>query len=412
MTGVTSVLGVGPLNATTNVGRLTVTLRSRDVRSVSADAIADRLKAAGEKLAGATLFIEPVQDIQITTRPSRSQYQYTLTSADAGDLLHWSDRLLDQLRASRGCSNVAAETQDGGLRGLVRIDRDKMGRLGISAQNVDDMLNDAFGQRQISTIYTQSNQYRVILEAAPQYLRDPSALEKLYVAPVGGGPQTPLGDLRAVSSRSPRRCPSRIRISFPRRRSASISSNGVALGDAVKMIARAEKRDRHAGDRSPASSAPTRRNSTNRWRASPGSSSRRSSRSMSCSAFSTRASRIPSPFSPPCRRRASARCWRCCCSARHVDRRADRHRAADGHREEERDHDDRLRARRRTRSRACRREESIVRAAQLRFRPIMMTTLAALFGALPLALAHGAGKRIAHPAGHFDHRRPAASARR
>ncbi len=240
VTGVTSVLGVGPLNATTNVGRLTVTLRSRDVRSVSADAIADRLKSAGEKTVGATLFVEPVQDIQITTRPSRSQYQYTLTSADAGDLLRWSNRLLDQLRATPGLKNVAAETQDGGLRGLMRIDRDKMGRLGISAQDVDNVLNDAFGQRQISTIYTQSNQYRVILEAAPQYLRDMSALEKLYVAPVGGGPQTPLATFVRFENIS---APLSVahQDQFPASTISFDLSKGVALGDAVKMIAKAEK---------------------------------------------------------------------------------------------------------------------------------------------------------------------------
>ncbi len=240
VTGVTSVLGVGPLNATTNVGRLTVTLRNRDERRATADEIADRLKTQGEKVAGATLFIEPVQDIQITTRPSRSQYQYTLTSADSGELLRWSNRLLDRLRATPGLKNVAAETQDGGLRGLMRIDRDKMGRLGISAQDVDNVLNDAFGQRQISTIYTQSNQYRVILEAAPQYLRDMSALEKLYVAPVGGGPQTPLATFVHIDNVA---APLSVahQDQFPASTISFDLAEGVALGDAVKMLAAAER---------------------------------------------------------------------------------------------------------------------------------------------------------------------------
>ncbi|WP_442754927.1 efflux RND transporter permease subunit [Methylocystis sp. JAN1] len=240
VTGVTSVLGVGPLNATTNVGRLTVTLRSREERDVSADVVADRLKAAGEKIAGASLFIEPVQDIQITTRPSRSQYQYTLTSSDAGELMRWSNRLLDQLRGTPGLKNVAAETQDGGLRALMRIDREKMGRLGISAQDVDNVLNDAFGQRQISTIYTQSNQYRVILEAAPQYLRDMSALEKLYVAPIGGGPQTPLATFVRVDNIA---APLSVahQDQFPASTISFDLAGGMALGDAVKAITAAEK---------------------------------------------------------------------------------------------------------------------------------------------------------------------------
>ncbi|KAF2990679.1 efflux RND transporter permease subunit [Methylocystis sp. MJC1] len=239
VTGVTSVLGVGPLNATTNVGRLTVTLRSREIRDTSADVIADRLKAAGEKVAGVSLFIEPVQDIQITTRPSRSQYQYTLTSADSGELMLWSNRLVDELRKTPGLKNVAAETQDGGLRALMKIDREKMGRLGISAQDVDNVLNDAFGQRQISTIYTQSNQYRVILEAAPQYLRDMSALEKLYVAPVGGGPQTPVATFVRVENKA---APLSVahQDQFPASTISFDLADGVALGDAVKLMAQAQ----------------------------------------------------------------------------------------------------------------------------------------------------------------------------
>ncbi len=237
--GVTSVLGVGPLNATTNVARITVTLRPHGERRENAERIADRLKALGEKTPGVTLYVQPVQDIQITTRPSRSQYQYTLTSADGGELLNWSNRLLDRLRMTPGLRNVAAETQEGGLRTLMRIDREKMGRLGITAQNVDDALNDAFGQRQISTIYTQSNQYRVILEAAPQYLRDASALQKLYVAPLGGGPQTPLATFVHMEDLS---APLSVahQDQFPASTISFDLAEGYALGDAVKMIAEAE----------------------------------------------------------------------------------------------------------------------------------------------------------------------------
>jgi multidrug efflux pump len=236
---VTSVLGVGPLNATTNVARLTLMLKPHGERHDSAEKIADRLKAVGEKTPGVALYIQPVQDIQITTKPSRSQYQYTLTSADTGELLTWSNRLLDRLREAPGLRNVAAETQDGGLRTLMHIDREKMGRLGITAQMVDDVLNDAFGQRQISTIYTQSNQYRVILEAAPQYQRDPSALQKLYVAPLGGGPQTPLGAFVRFENLS---APLSVahQDQFPASTISFDLAQGYALGDAVKMIADAE----------------------------------------------------------------------------------------------------------------------------------------------------------------------------
>jgi multidrug efflux pump len=240
VTGVTSVLGVGALNPTTNVGHFSITLRDRDHRKDGADLIADRLKAQAEKLAGAKLYIEPVQDIQITTRVSRSQYQYTITTGDNADLLNWSTRLFDAMLREPILRNVAAETQTGGLRSFVRIDRENMGRLGISMQNVDDVLNDAFGQRQISTIYTQSNQYRVILEAAEQYQRDPKALEKLYVAAPGGGPQTPLGTFAHIESVSAPLSVAHLE-QFP---AATISFDlapGASLGQALEAIARIER---------------------------------------------------------------------------------------------------------------------------------------------------------------------------
>ncbi len=239
VTGVASVLGVGPLNPTTNVGHFSITLRSRDDRSVSADDVADRLKKAAERIPGATLYIEPVQDIQITTKASRSQYQYTMTTADSGELSKWSGALLDAMRKESALRNVASETQTGGLRSFVKIDRENMGRLGISMQNVDDILNDAFSQRQISTIYTQSNQYRVILEASEQYQRDPKALEKLYVGAPGGGAQAPLGTFVHIDTVS---APLSVahQEQFP---AATISfdlAKDASLGDALDVIARIE----------------------------------------------------------------------------------------------------------------------------------------------------------------------------
>ena len=237
--GVTSVLGVGSLNATTNVARLTVILQDRSLGRVSAGKIANRLKISGERVPGVSLFVQPVQDIQITTKPSRSQFQYTLTSADSNELLLWSNKLLDQLRHTTGLRNIAAETQEGGLRALMHIDRDKMGRLGITAQNIDDTLNDAFGQRQISTIYTQSNQYRVILEAAPQYHRDAAALEKLYVSSIGGGPQTPLGSFVQIEQIA---APLSVahQDQFPASTLSFDLADGYALGDAIKILKAAE----------------------------------------------------------------------------------------------------------------------------------------------------------------------------
>ncbi len=237
--GVVSVLGVGALNATPNVGRLAVTLTPRDERRASAGEIAARLRAHANEI-GANLYVKPVQDIQIGTRSSRSQYQYTLTGADAAEVSEWTRKIAERLRDSPILRNLAEETQEGGLRTMIHIDRDAAGRLGVTAQNIDDALNNAFGQRQVSTIYAQSNQYRVILEADPVYQQDPGALQKLYVSGTAGGVQTPLS---AVARFEPTEAPLAVahQDQFP---AATISfdiAHGAALGDAVEAIKKAEK---------------------------------------------------------------------------------------------------------------------------------------------------------------------------
>jgi multidrug efflux pump len=119
------------------------------------------------------VYFQPVQDIQISTRMSRAQYQYTLTGTDVKEVDDWASRLAQKLRSSPIMQDVASETQNDGFRLDVQVDRDTAGRLGISMQTIVDTLSDAFGQRQISTIYGQANQYRVILEAKPEYQNDP-----------------------------------------------------------------------------------------------------------------------------------------------------------------------------------------------------------------------------------------------
>ena len=185
VTGVISTVGIGPLNPTNNTGRMTVLLKARADRRDSAAVIAERLRERAMRQPGVRVFVEPVQDIQITTRASRSQYQYTLTGVSVDEVNGWARKLADRMRADGLVRNVSAETNDGGLRVFIDVDREKAGRLGIAMQTIDDTLNDAFGQRQISTIYAQSNQYRVILEAAPQFQNDASALGSLYVNGAG-----------------------------------------------------------------------------------------------------------------------------------------------------------------------------------------------------------------------------------
>ncbi len=181
VTGLVSVLGVSPMNATPNAGRMVITLKPREQRKDLAGDIIARLQHDVAGIPGVTVYFQAAQDIQISTRSSRAQYQYTLVSTSRRELMTWADRLVNALRQSPALTEVASEAQEGGPRIVVKVNREQAGRLGVSMQSVNDTLNDAFGQRQISTIYGQANQYRVILEAQPRFQQDPSALNRLFV---------------------------------------------------------------------------------------------------------------------------------------------------------------------------------------------------------------------------------------
>ena len=178
---VMAVVGVGALNPTPNVARLTVVLKPLERRRAAAGEVGERIREAAAAIPGITLYVQTVPDIRIATRASRSQYQYTLSGSDAAEVSTWAARLVQALRDDAALRNVALETQEGGLRAKLTVDRELAGRLGVSIQSVTDVLNDAFGQRQISTIYGQANQFRVVLEALPQYQSSPDVLTKLYV---------------------------------------------------------------------------------------------------------------------------------------------------------------------------------------------------------------------------------------
>ena len=237
--GVVSILGVSRMNATPNAGRLAITLRPRGERRAGVDQIVERLKHAVAPIPGVTVYFQPVQDIQISTRASRAQYQYTLVGTNAADVIMWSERLTDRLSTDPLLRDVASEAQENGLRMMVHVDRDTAGRLGVSMQAVNDALNSAFGQRQVSTIYGQANQYRVILEALPAYQQDPSSLNKLYV-PGANGVQVPLGSIARFEHVT---APLSVahQEQFP---SVTISFNlapHAALSDAVREVAAAER---------------------------------------------------------------------------------------------------------------------------------------------------------------------------
>jgi multidrug efflux pump len=240
VTGIISVIGGGSVNPTTNVGRLVMTLKPRGERKDDMNAVIARLKDRVAAIPGMTVYFQPVQDIQISTQASRSQYQYTLTGTDAAQVTEWSQKLVAELRRDPMFRDVSSEAQTGGLRASLDINRQRAGQLGVNLQGVTDTLNDAFAQRQISTIYGQANQYRVVLEALPSQQRDPDVLSKLYL-PGAAGAQVPLS---AVATLTRTTAPLAIshQAQFP---AISLSFNlgpNEALGDAVEEVKKIETR--------------------------------------------------------------------------------------------------------------------------------------------------------------------------
>jgi multidrug efflux pump len=198
-----SFIGVDGTNATLNSGRILVNLKPLAERRVSATDVIHRLESRLAGVDGIHLYLQPVQDLTVAARVSRTQYQYTLEDADAAELGHEAPRVLAALRARPELHDVGSEQQDEGLQTTIAIDRTTASRLGITPTLVDDTLYDAFGQRQISTIFTQLNQYRVVLEVAPEFQRNPSALDDVYVTANTGG-HVPLSAVtRARESRAP-----------------------------------------------------------------------------------------------------------------------------------------------------------------------------------------------------------------
>ena len=229
-----SFIGIDGTNATLNSGRILVNLRPLELRRVSATEIIRRLQPKLAEVEGITLYMQPVQDLTIEDRISRTQYQYTLESPDARELGIWSQKLVDQLRNSPALRDVATDQQDQGLRVMLTIDRATASRLGITPQLIDDTLYDSFGQRQVSTMFTELNQYRVILEVKPEFQKGPEALDHIFVE-TPTGQQTPLSTFIQVAETS---APLTInhQAQFP---AVTISFNlasGASLGDAVKAI--------------------------------------------------------------------------------------------------------------------------------------------------------------------------------
>jgi multidrug efflux pump len=188
-----SFIGVDGTNTTPNSGRIQINLKPRNARDTDASGIIRRLQPEIEKVEGITLYMQPVQDLTVEDRVSRTQFQYSIEDADAQELVQWTPKLVDKLRTLPELRDVATDQLNNGLRASVTIDRDTASRLGILPQAIDNTLYDAFGQRQVSTIFTQLNQYHVVLEVAPSFRQNLDALKDIYIrpsgaAPVGGAP--------------------------------------------------------------------------------------------------------------------------------------------------------------------------------------------------------------------------------
>jgi hydrophobe/amphiphile efflux-1 (HAE1) family protein len=238
VTGVVSFVGVGTINTTPNTGRLTIALKPVGERD-SMDAVVARMQTAIAGLPGITAFFQPVQDIQISTRISRTPYQYTLMDTDATELATWAPRLRQKLATLPELQHVASDQQDDGFRAFITVDRDAAMRLGVSMQAIQDTLYDAFGQRQISTIFAQANQYRVVLEADPQWQADPNSLRLLRI-PGLNDVQVPLSAIARVDRVT---APLVIthQAQFPAVTLSFDLAPGYSLGHAIEAVAQAEK---------------------------------------------------------------------------------------------------------------------------------------------------------------------------
>jgi multidrug efflux pump len=178
---VSSFIGADGTNVTTNSGRMSINLKPLNQRNISASDLIRRLNSRVSQVQGIQLFMEPVQNITVDDRVSRTQYQYALEDPDANELNDWTNRFVDRLKQLPDLEDVATDQQMGGLAVSLVIDRVTASRLGIAPTTIDNTLYDAFGQRQISTMYTQVNQYHVVLESEPQFQKNPNKLNQLYI---------------------------------------------------------------------------------------------------------------------------------------------------------------------------------------------------------------------------------------
>jgi len=234
-----SFIGIDGTNTTLNSGRMLINLKPLNERKISASDVIRRLQPQLNKVEGITLYMQPVQDLTVEDRVSRTQFQYTLEDANADELNTWTKKLVDKLRTLPELSDIATDQQTLGSQAKLVIDRVTASRLGITPQAIDNVLYDAFGQRQVTTLFTQLNQYHLVLEALPGFQKDPAKLNEIYVKSTGGG-AVPLSAFTHFESGTAPLAINR-QGQVP---SVTVSFNlapGAALGQAVTAIERAQK---------------------------------------------------------------------------------------------------------------------------------------------------------------------------
>ena len=234
-----SFIGVDGENDTLNRGRFLINLKPLGERKASAAEIIDRLNARVKRMQGGSLFLQPVQDLTIEDRVGRGQYQFSLEDADSRELAEFVPKLVSGLNASPALRNVSSDLQDNALQTYISINRDTAGELGVTVAAIDSALYDAFGQRLVSTIFTQANQYRVVLEVNPRYRLGPEALNHIYVS-AASGKQVPLAMLAKIAEK-----PASLSINhegqFPSVNVSFDLAPGASLGEAVKSVESAEQ---------------------------------------------------------------------------------------------------------------------------------------------------------------------------
>jgi multidrug efflux pump len=300
----TTFVGVDGTNPALNSARLQINLKPLSERDDRVPVVIERLQQSVAKIPGAALYLQPTQDLTIDTTVSRTQYQFTLQANSLTALSEWVPQLMDKLQALPQLADVSSDWQDQGLVAYVNVDRDSASRLGISMSDVDNALYNAFGQRLISTIYTQANQYRVVLEHNTAQTPGLAALDNIRLASSSGG-TVPLSSIAKIEQRF---APLSINHldQFP---STTISFNAEGHSWAKQCIDYRQREDAEPADRyhhpvpgqypfQPRSAAPS------GWWLPPW------WRCISCWACCMKALFTRSPFCLPCQPRGSARCWR------------------------------------------------------------------------------------------------------